>query len=234
MQDWQSRLHFPILLVRLVGDIMTIISKALISASLLAAMSTAANAAELFQLDIYGPPNSNATADRPRFLLSNLSSAGETITGFSLNFTAAPNIIIDRLGDFTSVNGVSPSIVVTDYAPTNDNASGLAGFWITYGAGTFQPTLDKSGFRAEFDLVGQSANLDFRDILFDDNASATITFGTGKTITFGLGNHDAQTVYTYTNIDAVPEPASWAMMIGGFALAGGILRNRKMRTLATA
>jgi hypothetical protein len=234
MQDWQSQLRAAILPVRLVGDIMTIISKALLSASLLVALPTAANAAALFQLDIYGPPSSNATADRPRFLLSNLSSAGETIVGFSLNFTAASNIIVDRLTDFTSVNGTAPSIDVTGYSPTGDNAAGTAGFWITYAAGSFQPTLDKSGFRAEFDLAGQSANLDFREILFDDNATATVTFGTGETVTFGLGSRDIQTVYTYTNINAVPEPASWAMMIGGFALAGGALRNRKVRPLATA
>lgn len=30
---------------------------------------------------------------------------------------------------------------------------------------------------------------------------------------------------------AVPEPASWALMIGGFALAGGAMRRRKVETL---
>jgi hypothetical protein len=29
-----------------------------------------------------------------------------------------------------------------------------------------------------------------------------------------------------SEIDAVPEPASWAMMIGGFAIAGGVVRRR--------
>lgn len=37
------------------------------------------------------------------------------------------------------------------------------------------------------------------------------------------------------SIAAVPEPASWAMMIGGFALVGGALRSRRRSTaLATA
>lgn len=31
---------------------------------------------------------------------------------------------------------------------------------------------------------------------------------------------------------AVPEPASWALMIGGFAMAGGVMRRRRMLRLA--
>src|SRR5690606_12312665 len=36
--------------------------------------------------------------------------------------------------------------------------------------------------------------------------------------------------FSFTNTQAagaVPEPAAWAMMIGGFALAGGMMRQRK-------
>lgn len=40
----------------------------------------------------------------------------------------------------------------------------------------------------------------------------------------GNGSYGAQAVFA-----PVPEPASWAMMIGGFALVGGVLRRRAMR-----
>ncbi|MBN8832151.1 MAG: PEP-CTERM sorting domain-containing protein [Sphingomonadales bacterium] len=33
--------------------------------------------------------------------------------------------------------------------------------------------------------------------------------------------------YTFTPANAVPEPATWAMMIGGFGLAGAAMRRRK-------
>lgn len=36
------------------------------------------------------------------------------------------------------------------------------------------------------------------------------------------------------DVAAVPEPASWAMMIAGFGLVGGALRTRRRETLATA
>lgn len=46
--------------------------------------------------------------------------------------------------------------------------------------------------------------------------------GTGR----GNGSYGAQAVFA-----PVPEPASWAMMIGGFAIAGGAMRRRKTRVV---
>jgi hypothetical protein len=36
------------------------------------------------------------------------------------------------------------------------------------------------------------------------------------------------------NVTAVPEPATWAMMLGGFALAGAALRRRAFRTTVSS
>ncbi len=43
----------------------------------------------------------------------------------------------------------------------------------------------------------------------------------------GDAGRNAMSGFTAANIAAVPEPASWAMMIGGFALVGGALRRRE-------
>ena len=45
---------------------------------------------------------------------------------------------------------------------------------------------------------------------------------------------DANFRYTYDNAAAVPEPASWAMMIGGIGMAGGALRRRQRATVRFA
>ncbi len=37
-----------------------------------------------------------------------------------------------------------------------------------------------------------------------------------------------------TPLPAVPEPASWAMMVGGFGLIGGALRYRRKTTVTFA
>lgn len=44
----------------------------------------------------------------------------------------------------------------------------------------------------------------------------------------GLGFYGAATADNFAVGGAVPEPATWAMMIGGFALTGGMLRRRKV------
>lgn len=53
---------------------------------------------------------------------------------------------------------------------------------------------------------------------------------------FGPGTDNIGLVLDNVSLDisAVPEPASWAMMIAGFGLVGGALRTRRRETLATA
>ena len=48
-------------------------------------------------------------------------------------------------------------------------------------------------------------------------------YGDGE---FTSSSSGASGTVTYTLSDGVPEPASWAMMVGGFALIGGALRYR--------
>lgn len=63
-------------------------------------------------------------------------------------------------------------------------------------------------------------------------SSAFFTFvGTGSNATLsafsgGVDNVDA--ILDNVTVSAVPEPAAWAMMIGGFALVGATSRRRKM------
>jgi hypothetical protein len=42
----------------------------------------------------------------------------------------------------------------------------------------------------------------------------------------GGSNTPIYTLGSVTVPSAIPEPATWAMMLGGFALAGGALRGR--------
>lgn len=62
----------------------------------------------------------------------------------------------------------------------------------------------------------------------------TITRGSADIAFFSIGGSDTFGVESVTLGDlvaargAVPEPATWAMMIGGFALAGASMRRRKL------
>jgi hypothetical protein len=59
--------------------------------------------------------------------------------------------------------------------------------------------------------------------------AATGSFASAGTLTFPGGRPTvAQTFSGILNAPGIPEPASWAMMIGGFALAGAAARRRTL------
>jgi hypothetical protein len=105
----------------------------------------------------------------------------------------------------------------------------LASGWMpTSGAFTFADytSLDVFGFRVD--------GID-TDLMLDP--SSLVAFRTGLTFDADDGTtvHVTQTPITTFVPDggsgAVPEPASWAMMLTGFGLVGGALRNRRSRPL---
>jgi hypothetical protein len=92
------------------------------------------------------------------------------------------------------------------------------GFW---GCGTFS-----LGAGNSFVGVGEAHGLlrflgTFDTISFTDNSEAW------HGLTVGIGG-------VAPPMGAVPEPGTWAMMIGGFGMVGGAMRMRRARKLATA
>ena len=71
-------------------------------------------------------------------------------------------------------------------------------------------------------LLGTTADT---NLGYDATAtSLTLTFNETGTSGFSASG----TLSVPPSIGAVPEPASWAMFIGGFGLIGGAMRRRKM------
>jgi hypothetical protein len=77
--------------------------------------------------------------------------------------------------------------------------------------------LDGSGLRF-FTAAGNDIRLFYQD-----------TVSQYRVNTFSPGSSSYVTVTTSPVATAVPEPATWAMMIGGFAAIGGTLRNRRRK-----
>jgi len=65
--------------------------------------------------------------------------------------------------------------------------------------------------------------------LYSRSSTGALSFSTG---TFSLT--DAGGGSAMLAVAAVPEPATWALMIAGFGLAGGALRSQRRRALAAA
>ena len=134
---------------------------------------------------------------------ANLSLANVLADVASFSFTAGP----ETLTNLTA----NPSW--TQFQISTDAAGNITG-WHIYaglgGGGDF--TLSNNWFGTTGDQVTVGAN-------FQGDAN----FDPGEA--FAL-NHTAAT-FAPAATAAVPEPASWALMLGGFGLIGGALRSRR-------
>jgi len=131
-------------------------------------------------------------------------------------------------GERYRVSGTLQTRVLNDYGIAQD-------LTVTGATGTLT-----SNFGPTRDIVGATGDL-FYFSAFDFLAGGNIAFlvegaglyavdfdlfgGTGS---FG-GMDGGLTEFSVESAGGIPEPASWAMMIGGFGLAGAALRRRRVR-----
>jgi hypothetical protein len=138
------------------------------------------------------------------FTLTENAAAGLTGGGFNLD---AP--LLTGSGQYTvlgkSANAPASIALSGDGADSGALSSGLAAF---IGNGAVDFTFTRA---ADFDLNPNSGTLDLASSIWGD---ATLTY-----------NYTAAT----PKVGPVPEPASWAMLILGFASLGGVLRHRRQR-----
>ena len=105
---------------------------------------------------------------------------------------------------------------------TNNNVGG----WVSY---DFTPdTPDHVVFHGVYALTGASQHVDLGEFLFADSAGGANDYAHTSDLSFQL-----PTGVTYTSdsgallTGAVPEPASWALLLAGFGLTGIVARRRR-------
>ena len=146
---------------------------------------------------------------------------GATFTLSATNSFAAPlSVQTSDTGEFSSFGGFLGIPVTPSPSFTNRGT-------VQYGPGVF-------GSYASFDSLtpvnfsnGENF-LGFRALVGDDAYYGFVFTTNGMLNGYGFET-SANTVITATTA-AVPEPATWAMMIGGFAFAGSVLRRRRSAT----
>lgn len=101
--------------------------------------------------------------------------------------------------------------------PGLSDDAGVANLVFTYNG----PTIDLGGTQ----FSGFGAESIFSLTRFDGFQSVTVKTG---------GEANGSLVFTQgtVGVPAIPEPATWAMMIGGFGLVGGALRRRRSLSFA--
>jgi len=185
-------------------------------------------------------PGGNLSGNRFGFDFNPVADRLRVLTDFDQNL----RINVDTAA--TIVDGVASGLGAEAYvgaAYTNNRAGATSTLLYALDASGNQLALSSSPNAGTYDDVGTVSGIDFgglNNVGFDisgrtgtaffSNGNALYTIDLGTAAATSLGTIGGASLIGLTAAAGVPEPASWAMMIGGFGLMGGALR-RHARTL---
>jgi len=220
-------------------------TKFLLTAATAIAMTASANAATV-TLDFEGVGDVAAIND---FYNGGTDSAGNSGVNYGVNFspTSLGLVDFDAGGNGNFANEPSPNTILffgTGGAATLNYAAGFdTGFSFFYSA------LNNPGFINVYDGLAATGNLlatlnlptnsancvgDPTGQFCEFTAIGVAFSGIAKSVDFGGSADqiafDNVTFGSATPNGAVPEPATWAMMIGGFGAIGSMARYRRRNT----
>jgi hypothetical protein len=91
------------------------------------------------------------------------------------------------------------------------------------GGGTSSGTWSLPGYQVDFIAVKAADNF----VLYQINAASSGSWNTFN-IPYNNNPHELSHIVFFGREGAVPEPAAWGMLIGGFGLAGAAMRRRRV------
>lgn len=109
--------------------------------------------------------------------------------------------------------------------------------FIDRGVVTFGPSMQYAAFSTETPIRFTNGDnfIGLRTVAPNGDAFYGFAFSTNNVLnTIGFENVANTTITATSAAGAVPEPATWAMMIGGFAMAGVAMRRRARTTVTHA
>lgn len=170
------------------------------------------------------------------FTISNTSTAGEKVLGFGISLiapfgfdTANGGFGIDNSTAFAPQGGSGVTTGYTGPAAFADGSPSIAFTFNNFDVGeSFVWLIDVDGPNQVTvlgnELIGSTGYADFSNGLRGVGVFEVV-----------VGNADAAqfVIKTLTPSPGVPEPAAWAMMLGGFGIVGAAMRRRKLSTSVT-
>ncbi len=221
-----------------------------LATGLVMALATSANAGVRSLEATVTNPTAGTIFSFPLFTFTNLSSAGQQVTGVTVSALGIQwdwvnSEMSGPYGMLLPTDGVRTLVTGQEAANTNagqDNGGPTA---IAYTLTSFDPG-EVFRFAADPEQANGTPDvIDVRPFLSTGGISITATFANGSVLSganwaFELIDNnasptaDTNQLYRLTLSEAfadpgpgVPEPAAWALMIGGFGLAGAALRRRR-------
>jgi hypothetical protein len=203
-----------------------------IAAAVGVAMTASAAQAAYFPTVIWDSSQTLTAAQAASFL----GAPDDAFTGLGsgwITYDLGDRPLVDGSGQDFNVYEVDNGIVEFSIADILVSADGLTFFNVET---TSAPALDLAGdeahgnsnFRRSFDVGGAVAALgatEFRYLRIDGTSGGSIGDSNG----FDL---DAVGIVNFASTAAVPEPATWALMLAGFGGVGWTARRRRRRLAA--
>lgn len=164
------------------------------------------------------------------FTITNTSTAGESVVGFGISLiapfgfdTVNGGFGIDNSTAFAPQGGSDVATGYTGPASFADGVTSIDFTFTDFAVGesfVWLIDVDNPQFATVFgnELIGSTGYADFSNGLRGLGVFEAV-----------VGNDDAAqfVIRTFTPSPGVPEPAAWAMMLGGFGLIGAAMRRRK-------
>lgn len=141
----------------------------------------------------------------------------------------APNTVLETQNAYNAYNnthpGANPDITLNYLFKSDDPGMG---FTLTSGAGTSSGSWATPGYLIDFIAVKSANNF----VLY--KLSSPVSSGSWDTldIPFNRNPHELSHLAFFGSVAAVPEPATWAMMLLGFFGLGAALRSRRAAAFA--
>lgn len=199
--------------VRCQGDLVMKIWTGVAAAALMVAANGAANAAVLVS-NTTGSSSSTSYAGQS-FTLGGTNA--DSFNNITFSFFSGTNAVASGvLSIFSAAVSANPTATATATANLVGRSTGIFN-----GAYVFDSSVTLVGNTQYFAYANVSQTLTY--------SSANVLAGGNRySTTSASSNYSSSTGSDYKFLlSAVPEPASWAMMLGGFALIGGTLRRRR-------